>query len=75
MIRLLIILCGRRTNMCEDRRARPNRAIVSTEAEEALTYRDKLSLSKTKLKKLILLAFSYDERSFLLLTSLFFDKS
>ena len=26
--------------MCGDRRARPNRAIVSTGAEEALAYRD-----------------------------------
>ena len=36
VVRLLIILCGRRANMCGDRRARPNRAIASTGAEEGL---------------------------------------
>ena len=41
VIRLLIILCSRRTNICEDRRARPNRAIVSIEVEKVLAYRDK----------------------------------
>ena len=42
MKRLLIILYGRRANMCEDKRARPNRAIVSI---GVLAYRD------TKIRK------------------------
>ena len=34
--------------MCGDRRARPNRAIVSTGAEEALAYRDNMPTKKKK---------------------------
>ena len=48
MKRLLIILYGRRANICEDERARPNRAIVSI---EALTYRD-IILSYNKYKSM-----------------------
>ena len=40
MKRLLIILYIRRANIYKDERARPNRAIVSIGAEEALAYRD-----------------------------------
>ena len=34
--------------MCEDGRARSNRAIVSIGAEKALTYRDNISTKKKK---------------------------
>ena len=43
--RLLIILCGRRANMCGDKRARPNRAIASI---GALAYRDNMPTKKEK---------------------------
>ena len=45
MKRLLIILCDRRANICEDKRARPNRAIASI---GALTYRDNMPTKKEK---------------------------
>ena len=43
MERLLIILCGRRANMCGDGRARPNRAIASIGAE---AYRDNIIIQR-----------------------------
>ena len=43
--RLLIILYGRRANMCGDGRARPNRAIASIEAE---AYRDNMPTKRKK---------------------------
>ena len=48
VIKLLIILYGRRANIYEDRRAKSNRAIVSIRAEKALAYRDNIFTKKKK---------------------------